>query len=236
MKLFRCDRLSASISIEQCRKNKSGQPGRGGRRGFPPRFACEGCPGLGDLVTINQEEIMASKCKNNCGKLAQHGKDGLCCTCYSEKNKPAAPPATVTPSKVVSKPATGHKFCSEPGCTKQVTRQRLCWNHLKARGIDPKTGKPISIPQPVSDVDKVLAHVEKAAKVQVREVTDLTPPNEIEQSSQPPSNIDALILAALRDAYQQKEREWLADLHGLNPCQMIVRAAGTVQQLEGLGR
>lgn len=130
--LYRCEPLSASITREQCERNRT----RGRKSKFGTDlviFACERCGGLGlDEVKIDLEAEMAKK------------------------------------------------ICDVKGCTKIVHAHGKCWRHEREiLGIDPATGKKL-----VSDmeeqggavelssaeaVQKVLDHVEKAAKVQVKE-------------------------------------------------------------------
>ncbi len=86
MELFRCERMSATISRKQCDINRKGRAAGPRVPLIVPCFACAGCPGLGVAITIEPEEvIMASICKIlGCGKQAQHGKDGMCRRHFTE--------------------------------------------------------------------------------------------------------------------------------------------------------
>lgn len=181
MELFRCERMQANISLRQCEINRKGKLTGPGKAPIKPCFACEGCPGLGEITNINTEEIMA-------------------------------------------------KFCKTPECSKQVTRMGLCWGCLKKAGINPQTGDPLPVPAPVADP------VSDGA-------VDLQPPpadsfpgtvtNADDQ--QVPFGVDAVIYLALREAWQEKEREWLCELSGLKPGKAIAIAHQMVTAVETMG-
>lgn len=91
IELYRCDRLSANITRQQCELNRT----RGGNR-FRGEgliiFACEGCPGLGEAVEIDLDEVIMGR-KQFYGTCPTCGREnvqltssiGDCHRCYKRK-------------------------------------------------------------------------------------------------------------------------------------------------------
>lgn len=107
IQLFRCERMSAMISREQCDRNRYGVRGATNRGTIPPRWACEGCPGLElDAIAIDTEVSMAgTKCKEpGCEKFVT--RDGYCwghCKMHGIDSKTGKPLAGVSPAPVVDR-------------------------------------------------------------------------------------------------------------------------------------
>lgn len=101
---------------------------------------------------------MAIKCKvEGCDRLAQHQKGGMCCTHHT-----ASRPAVVKAPPVVSVAKVPKARCSVAGCTKQVQILGMCKRHRSLALLDAG----------INPVDTIIAHVEKAAAVQVKEVVE----------------------------------------------------------------
>lgn len=65
------------------------------------------------------------------------------------------------------------KICSVKGCGKKVHARGMCWRHERSvLGVDPATGHPLKMQNVLisADAEKVIDQVEKAAKVQVKEI------------------------------------------------------------------
>jgi hypothetical protein len=229
LELFRCDRLSASISRKQCEINRKGKPQSPRSPEIKVCFACEGCPGLGSEITVDPEEIMASRCKiDNCTKLAQHGKNGMCCTHFA-----ASKPLAAGKEQPATKPAKHKQTCTVAGCTKaaQHGKDGMCKRHHTAAmleaGMDP--------------VGRVIEHIELAAAVQVKEVLDTygvalsTHKSNVGDGKGGSIIVDPVIANALADAWIVKRNEWLLELTSLKPGKAIVTTAKMIEALEGLG-
>lgn len=199
MNLYRCDRLSAVISKEQCRINRTGKPGGPGKMPILACFSCSGCPGLGAAVDINLEvKNMGSPCNfEGCDKFNVVG--GFCTVHAKERG-------------------LGHLI--EAKNTKS-----------RAKG---KAKRLASVSTTVA-VDKVIAHVKKAAKVQVKEIPDSFGLVENIEKQMVPFGTDPVVVMALREAWAAKEAEWLADISGLSPLKTLARAAQMVEAVEALG-
>jgi hypothetical protein len=88
----------------------------------------------------------------------------------------------------------------------------MCWAHERSElGIDPGTGKKLVVVAPAAKLktaavvgDEVFAHIEKAAKVQVKEVVEPVAP--------------ALVMTEmdmeLDQLFKAKRAAWLSDLAG----------------------
>ena len=87
MRLFRCARMSASISRETCAAN---------RRDPRSDNRCLGCPGLGAAVEINLGDVMAIRECVGCGRTLTIRGQGLCQRCWDASH--VAP--VVTPEVV----------------------------------------------------------------------------------------------------------------------------------------
>jgi hypothetical protein len=109
----------------------------------------------------------------------------------------------------------------------------MCWAHERSElGIDPGTGKKLVVVAPAAKLktaavvaDEVFAHIEKAAKVQVKEVVEPVPlvPN-------------AEMYMYLENLFMQKRLKWLHD--AANTDSLVANAKVLVRMidaLEGLG-
>lgn len=78
-RLFRCERLAASITKRQCELNRRRKENYAA--GIYEVASCKGCSGLGSVVDIVMEVSVMSRglCSIvGCEKLAQTGKNGMC--------------------------------------------------------------------------------------------------------------------------------------------------------------
>lgn len=167
----------------------------------------------------------------------------------------AAMVAAPAPAVSVDKP--NWRICSVPGCEHFVTRQRLCWSHLKARGIDPKSGKALVVEAHVENLPPAgvspLAEARTLLDACLQDWTDDTPSNfanivaanvsgpgifgMVANDAAAPASFDTdpVILLALREAWAAKEADWLTELSGLKPGKAVCFAAKMVEAVEGLG-
>lgn len=135
--------MEAVGGIKLCELSLRIAPGDGkcGQYRKSGSMSCRGCEAWQQAQSISVEEVdvMAKKicAVAGCTKQAQHGTSDMCNAHFSA----AQLEASVNPVSASKKKKVGPRYCSVPGCQKQLTRQGLCWGHLKARGIDPKTGK-----------------------------------------------------------------------------------------------
>ena len=102
---YRCERLCADLTVQQCEQNRSRNK-EYGKPGLSAIISCEDCPGLGQLVKLAQKiegEEMPKTCeKINCSQPVR--AKGLCQKHYDEKRfqekkvaeKPAAEVKAVT--------------------------------------------------------------------------------------------------------------------------------------------
>jgi hypothetical protein len=185
-KLFRCDRLDASISAPTCSTNR-----RSGNI-----FACTGCPGLGAVVDI----------------------------------------------KVVEVVPMGKRVCSVFNCTKTVHAHGMCWAHERSElGINPATG--LKLPAPAW-AEPFVATVPETAPVEVIDESDwkqqvMIVADDFGKVTNGDGDLvefgtDAVVVLALREAWQAKERDWLVELSGMKPGATIARAVQMVSAVEGL--
>lgn len=244
--LFRCDRLNASITKKQCAANRSRQ--ENASKDIWSVAPCKGCPGLGDAVVISMEvSDMSTRCKvEGCTKTSQKGRDGMCCTHFNEG---------VTPAVKVAVQVAGKKYCTVEGCTNVLWKEGTCWRHHPDH-IKKRESRAAAV--------TVIDHVKRAALVQVKEVVgrlcdecgaapctcveDVFGVAAVEAPVIPAvaqiihaagirtvAGHEQLIMSVLREAWLEKEREWLAALSGLRPGAALIRGAGMVQALEELG-
>jgi hypothetical protein len=108
------------------------------------------------------------------------------------------------------------KFCTVAGCKKmaQWGKDGMCTAHhsaAKAAAFVAAVDEPVAV----------------AAEPEPHEVTP------VEYAAV--FGVDPLIVAALNDAWQAKEAEWLVELAGIKPGLAIRYAAGMVKAVEGLG-
>jgi len=90
-KRYMCDRLSASLTIEQCEQNRTREANI--QKGINNVMQCEGCTGLGKAIEI-KERVMATvkKCEE-CGEVKKIHAYGRCSKClYKKYGKSMKPP------------------------------------------------------------------------------------------------------------------------------------------------
>lgn len=204
IELFECVRLSARISKAQCQVNRF-RVGNN-RIDVLAISACKGCPGLGAPVNIVPE--------------------------------------------VVSMPRSR---CVVHGCVRQAQHGTggMCKSHFKgtvARNVKRPAAVAGPLPLPVvSEVERVAEPGSCCGEcgvspcVCVEAVPNDGVPGQVAISTlmrdvglQTIGGPEIVIMRALRDAWSDKEREWLADLAGLRPGAAIVRAASMIKSVEGL--
>jgi hypothetical protein len=142
-----------------------------------------------------EEQEMASMCNvAGCDKLAQHGKDGLCCKHFTASKK------TLKPLPV--KPVAKKRGCKVDHCTKQAQIEGLCKRHYGiavAEAGNPSAGVTV-IP--------VVAEAPAAVNPSSAPVIALTPAQEVADEE-----IDCMAIE-LSVLQQRKRDEWLEDLRG----------------------
>ena len=88
-KLYHCEPLRASITLEQCEANRSRSMEYGNLKKLPKVYACEGCAGLGAAIKLEERTMAEAKCK--CGEKVF--VEGQCRKCYDKakwQNKKAS--------------------------------------------------------------------------------------------------------------------------------------------------
>lgn len=108
-KRYVCDRLSASLTIEQCEQNRT----RAGNahKGINNVMACEGCAGLGKAIEI-EERVMAKgerACKE-CGEVKKIHSYGTCAKCLYKLYGKAMKPPVIEASPVASPPPAAEQL------------------------------------------------------------------------------------------------------------------------------
>lgn len=256
IQLFRCERMSA--------RNRYGVRGATNRGTIPPRWACEGCPGLElDAVSTDTEAMMAKpvrgtcpSCKrenvlltskggtcHRCYRRAREGRDPLADTCSVSappEKQPVGPPAPViVPPPAVEPAAEAAPPLSlpDPRVTFECPHCQSVLSSAEVERCDcPVCGKQLH------------THVDRAGEVFT--VTDIAPDGAFVVKPDTPAHttavvtnmdgdrvdfgVDVLVVAAIREAMRDLEASWLTDLSGLSPSRAICETYRKIEQLQTL--
>ena len=211
MKLFRCDRLNANLTELACKKNRIRKDDFS--NGIWACRTCIGCPGLGEEIKINMEDVMAKKICTHPGCKNQLHARGYCWS--HERSILGVDPATGKPIDKIGDISSNNKPLMRSTPT-QGEKQAVIDKPAKAKPVTVNTSSNSGFKiHELSSADKeFVVHTTEAAL-------------------HPPINTE-IIHQAIHDAFIEKSRTWINDLSGLKPGAAIMRAAKIIEALEGL--